>query len=89
MKRIISISIIVLLMLTLSALAEDVSLQASVPGDAGTVELTVTLDAGNPAVMNNYSSIGPDPSAVPEPSTLALIGLGLVALVGWRRWRRR
>jgi hypothetical protein len=86
MKRVIYISMF-LLLLILSASAEDVSLQASVPGEAGTVRLTVSLDEANPAVMNNYSSIDPGPSTVPEPSTLALIGLGIVALVGWRRFR--
>ncbi len=84
MKRVIYLSLLVFV-LTLNASAEDVSLQASIPGDAGTVELTVSLDVTNPAIMNNYSSIGPGPSTVPEPSTLALLGLGIVGLVGWRR----
>ncbi len=86
MKRVIYISMF-LLLLTLSVSAEDVSLQAPVPGEAGTVELTVSLDAENPAVMPNHSSVGPGPSTVPEPSTLLLLGLGIVGLVGWRRWR--
>jgi hypothetical protein len=48
----------------------------------------VSLDNENLAVMNNYSSIGSGPSTVPEPSTLVLIGLGIVGLVGWRRFRK-
>ncbi len=89
MKRLVYLSSVVVLLLTLSVSAEDVSLQASVPGEAGTVELTVTLDEANPAIMDNYSSIGPGPSTVPEPSTLALLGLGVLALVGWRRFRKQ
>jgi hypothetical protein len=88
MKRMIYISMCVLL-LTLSASAEDVRLRADVPGDAGTVELKVSLDNENPAVMQNYSSIGSSPSTVPEPSTLLLLGLGIVGLVGWRRFRKQ
>jgi hypothetical protein len=29
------------------------------------------------------------PAAVPEPSSLALLSLGGLALAGWRRWRKR
>ena len=85
----IMLSLIAIALLTFSVSAEDVSLQASVPGEAGTVELTVSLDAGNPAVMPNHSSIGPGPSTVPEPSTLLLLGLGIAGLVGWRRFRKQ
>jgi hypothetical protein len=31
----------------------------------------------------------PPPPAVPEPSSLALLSLGGLALAGWRRWRKR
>jgi hypothetical protein len=36
--------------------------------------------------MQNSSGIGP--SAVPEPATLVLLGLGVLGLVGWRRVRK-
>ena len=101
MKHMICVSLLsLLLLLALSASAEDVRLQAAVPGNAGpepgsagTIELTVTLDSGSssdevtPAVMQNYSSVGP--SAVPEPATLVLVGLGVLGVVGWRRLRKQ
>jgi hypothetical protein len=37
--------------------------------------------------MENYSSVGP--SAVPEPSTLVLVGLSVLGLVGWRTFRKQ
>lgn len=54
----------------------------------GKILLVVQLDETSPAIMDNYSGIGSGPSTVPEPSTLLLLGLGIVALVGWRRFRK-
>ena len=88
MKQVLCLSVLSLL-LALSASAEEVRLQAAVPGGAGTIELTVTLNSGSPldeatpAVMEHYSSVGP--SVVPEPSTLVLVTLGVLGLVGWRK----
>ncbi|MCP4401667.1 MAG: PEP-CTERM sorting domain-containing protein [bacterium] len=87
MTRMICVSIF-LLLLTLSASAEDVHLQAAVPGEAGTIALRVTLDEAPPAVLENSSGIGPDaPLAVPEPATLGLLGLGVLGLLISKRWR--
>ncbi len=60
MARMICVSIF-LLLLTLSASAEDVHLQAAVPGEAGTIALRVTLDDGAPAVLEKYSGLSPEP----------------------------
>jgi hypothetical protein len=46
------------------------------PWNAGTPDLAFEL-TGTPAL-----------TSVPEPSALALLGAGGVALAGWRRWRR-
>ena len=93
MKRILYISIIVLVLLTLNAAAEERQLQAAVPGEAGTIALRVTLDEGNPAVMENYSGLTPEPepepSAVPEPATLGLLGLGVLGLLAARLRRKK
>jgi hypothetical protein len=35
--------------------------------------------------LNNYSTLPPQPSAVPEPSTLVLVGLGVLGLVVLRK----
>ncbi len=88
MKRIICLNLF-LLLLALNASAEERHLQAAVPGEAGTIALRVTLDEGAPAVMENYFGISPEPepSAIPEPATLWLLGLGVLGLmaVGMRR----
>ena len=88
MKRIICLSLLFLL-LTLNAAAEERRLQAAVPGEAGTISLRVTLDEG-PPVLGNYSSISPEsePSALPEPATLGLLGLGMVGLLAARLRRK-
>ncbi|MCP4376279.1 MAG: PEP-CTERM sorting domain-containing protein [bacterium] len=88
MTRMICVSIF-LLLLTLGASAEDVNLQAAVPGEAGTIVLRVTLDEAHPAVLENYSGLTPEPSAVPEPSTLGLLRLGVLGLMAARMRRKR
>jgi PEP-CTERM motif len=37
---------------------------------------------------NGYNIVAPFDVVAPEPSTLALLSLGGMALVGWRKWRR-
>ena len=37
----------------------------------------------------NISPAVVPPPALPEPSTLALVGLGGLGVAGWRRWRKR
>ncbi|MCP4398667.1 MAG: PEP-CTERM sorting domain-containing protein, partial [bacterium] len=74
----------------LSASAKEVNLQAAVPSEAGTIALRVTLDEASPAVLGNYSGLSPEPepSAVPEPATLGLLGLGVLGLAGLRKKRQ-
>ncbi|MCP4404663.1 MAG: PEP-CTERM sorting domain-containing protein [bacterium] len=84
MTRMICVSIFLLLQ-ALSASAEDVNLQAVVPGEAGTIALRVTLDVGAPVLLEKYSGLAPEPAAIPEPATLGLLGL---MAAGMRRKRR-
>jgi hypothetical protein len=69
---------------------QDVTLSATVrdpSGTTGTVAFTFELEEfpSTSAVMPNYSTLPPQPSAVPEPSTLLLIGLGVLGLVALRK----
>ncbi|MCP4396241.1 MAG: PEP-CTERM sorting domain-containing protein [bacterium] len=90
MKRIIWLSLFFLL-LTLNAAAKERHLQAAVPGEAGTIGLRVTLNEAHPAVLENYSGLSPEPeaAAVPEPTTLGLLGLGVLGLLAARLRRTR
>jgi hypothetical protein len=70
--------------------SQDVTLSATVrepSGTTGTVAFTFELEEMpvTSAVMPNYSTIAPEPSAVPEPSTLGLVGLGVLGLVALRK----
>ncbi|MCP4401665.1 MAG: PEP-CTERM sorting domain-containing protein [bacterium] len=91
MTRIVCLNIflLLLLLLTLNATAEELHLQTSMPSEAGTIALRVTLDEAPPAVLENYSGIVPnEPAAVPEPSTLGVLGLGVLGLMAVRMRRK-
>jgi hypothetical protein len=59
------------------------------------VEADLFLNGGSNGVNISFVNFGfsspslPPPTAVPEPSTLALLALGGGALAGWRRWKKR
>jgi len=63
--------------------------------DALTATLNITFDQGNvtPFAQDHLvapaSGGGRTPPAVPEPSSLMLLGSGLLGLAATRRWRRR
>jgi hypothetical protein len=70
--------------------SQDVTLSATVrepSGTTGTVAFTFALEElpAASAVMPNYSTLPLEPSAVPEPSTLLLVGLGMLGLVALRK----
>jgi len=73
-----------------AANSQEVTLSATVRepgGSTGTFDFTFELEEFPPtsAVMHNYSTLPPEPSAVPEPSTLVLVGLGVLGLVALRK----
>ena len=70
-----------------TAESQEVTLSATVrdpAGSTGTVDFTFELEE-TPVVMPNYSTLPPQPSAVPEPATLLLVGLGVLGLVILRK----
>jgi hypothetical protein len=72
---------------------QDVTLSATVrepSGTTGTVAFTFALEEmpAASAVMPSYSSVPPQPSAIPEPSTLVLVGLGVLVALR-KRWYTR
>jgi hypothetical protein len=75
--------------------SQDVTLCATVrepSGTTGIITFTVALEElpAASAVLPNASTLPPQPSAVPEPSTLVLVGLGVLGLMVLRkRWDTR
>ena len=70
--------------------SQEITLSATVrepSGTTGTVEFTFELEElpAASAMMNNYSTHPPQPSAVPEPSMLVLVGLGALGVVLLRK----
>jgi hypothetical protein len=69
-------------------------LSGSVTGVTGgnhqiAIEITRPFTSGNTPFQFFTDATLSGSAAVPEPSTLALLGLGLGGLAAWRRWRKR
>jgi hypothetical protein len=75
--------------------SQDITLSATIhdpAGGTGTFDFTFALEEmpSTSAVLPNYSTLPPQPSAIPEPSTLLLVGLGVLGLMVLRkRWDTR
>jgi hypothetical protein len=57
-------------------------------GAIGRAQSGVSQSGVDGAFTSNFSDIG-SPGVVPEPSTLALAGVSVAALAGFRRWKNR
>ncbi len=87
--NVIVFSLVVLVGGVPAAGAEEVTLSATFQeptGQTGAIEVTVTLaEPAAPSAPPVFDI--PQAQAVPEPSTLVLVGLGMLGLVGLRKKR--